>query len=374
MPTPTPTDGHLDHPPHPRSPAHPLTPTRRDLLALGSLAGLGALLGGCTTTGSNPPTNSPTNSRPPSPRLARVAHITDSHTQPERQAFEGTCNMWQHIASLRDQPDLILHGGDIIFSSFEKTRERSQQQWDLYLQSMRAHNKLPVYHCLGNHDIWGWNKKESQTTGNEQGWGKAWATDLLGMSAPYYAFTARNIRFIILDTVQPRGETFYEGGLGNAQFEWLQSELASTPATTPIVILTHIPALHASTLLVDARTNADNNWVTGGGSLLMDRARVVNLISRYPNVSAVLSGHIHMVERIDYAGTSWINSGAVCGAWWQSQAKSREFFAQRREDKTMLDRPDRAAPGYGLLDVYADGTIAWQYVEWGWTPPPDSNT
>jgi 3',5'-cyclic AMP phosphodiesterase CpdA len=203
--------------------------------------------------------------------------------------------MWEHLNTLSDKPDLVLHGGDIIFSSFEKTRQRSQEQWDLYLRSMREHNKLPVHHCLGNHDIWGWNKKESQTTGNEEGWGKAWAIDLLGMPAPYYAFEARGVKFIVLDTVQPRGETGYEGGLGDAQFEWLQGELAGSKL--PVVVLTHIPTIHASTLLVDARTNADNNWVTGGGSLLMDRTKVVNLISRHRNIAAVLSGHIHMDQQ-----------------------------------------------------------------------------
>jgi 3',5'-cyclic AMP phosphodiesterase CpdA len=133
--------------------------------------------------------------------------------------------MWQHIASLRDQPDLILHGGDIIFSSFEKTRERSQQQWDLYLQSMRAHNKLPVYHCLGNHDIWGWNKAKSATTGTEATWGKKWAMDELGLGGAYYAFEQSGVKFIVLDSVQPSGEDGYAGGLDDPQFEWLQGEL-----------------------------------------------------------------------------------------------------------------------------------------------------
>ncbi|MFN5944271.1 MAG: metallophosphoesterase family protein [Phycisphaerae bacterium] len=339
--------------------------SRREVLGVGVLGALATMLpagmSGCSTAGGHAATNNQGKRR-----LARVAHITDSHTQPERGAFEGTCAMWEHLNTLSDKPDLVLHGGDIIFSSFEKTRQRSQEQWDLYLRSMREHNKLPVHHCLGNHDIWGWNKKESQTTGNEEGWGKAWAIDLLGMPAPYYAFEARGVKFIVLDTVQPRGETGYEGGLGDAQFEWLQGELAGSKL--PVVVLTHIPTIHASTLLVDARTNADNNWVTGGGSLLMDRTKVVNLISRHRNIAAVLSGHIHMVERIDYAGTSWINSGAVCGSWWQSQQQSREFFASRRNDQTMLERPDRAMPGYGLLDVYSDGSIGWEYVEWGWQP------
>jgi hypothetical protein len=34
----------------------------------------------------------------------------------------------------------------------------------------------------------------------------------------------------------------------------------------------------------------------------------------------------------------------------------------------MLERPDRAMPGYGLLDVFSDGSIGWEYVEWGWQP------
>ncbi|HLP85541.1 MAG TPA: metallophosphoesterase [Phycisphaerales bacterium] len=339
--------------------------SRRDVLGMGVLGAIAAALpfglSGCAT--SRGQTGERANAKR---RLARVAHITDSHTQAERGGFEGTCAMWEHLNALRDKPDLVLHGGDIVFDVFAKNKAKSQEQWDLYLQSMRAHNKLPVYHALGNHDIWGWDKKASETTGAETSWGKAWAVDLLGMPGAYYAFEARGVKFIVLDTVQPRGEAGYEGGLGDAQFEWLQGELAS--AKLPVVILTHIPAVHASSVLVDARLNNDKNWITGGGASLMDRVQVVNLISRHRNISAVLSGHIHMVERVDYAGTSWINSGAVCGSWWQSQQKSREFLADRRNDKTMLERPDRAMPGYGLLDVYSDGSIGWEYVEWGWQP------
>jgi 3',5'-cyclic-AMP phosphodiesterase len=256
--------------------------------------------------------------------------------------------------------------GDLIFDGFSRTKQRTQEQWDLFLQSVRVHNRLPVTHCLGNHDIWGWNKKDSGASGHEREYGKQWALDVLGMSSAFYATTCKGVRVIVLDSVQPRGEDGYEGGLGDAQFEWLRGELESQPGT-PTVVVTHIPAVHASMQLVDSRLGDDGQWRFGAGALMMDRVRLVNLIARHSQVRCVLSGHIHMQERVEYAGTNWINSGAVCGSWWQPQQSSREFLANRRNDTSMLARPDRAVPGYGLLDVYEDGEIDWQYVEYGWT-------
>jgi 3',5'-cyclic-AMP phosphodiesterase len=34
------------------------------------------------------------------------------------------------------------------------------------------------------------------------------------------------------------------------------------------------------------------------------------------NVIAVLQGHTHVNEMVDYKNTKYITSGAVCGNWW----------------------------------------------------------
>lgn len=325
--------------------------------------GLGALAGGCATS----PGGAARGRESSRGRVLRIAHLTDMHVQPERQGDAGFAKCLDHVNALRgsEKPDVLITGGDLIFDSFSKNDTRTRLLWDRFTRVLADHNRVPTLHCLGNHDIWGWNKKESGTTGGEAQWGKRWAVDELGLAGTYTRYDVQGVRIIVLDSVQPAGEG-YEGGLDDAQFEWLQGELRAAPATTPVVVVTHIPVFHASTLLVDARMDDQRRKLTGAGAIFVDSNRVVALLAQHPNVRAVLSGHIHMQERIEYAGIHWINSGAVSGAWWQSQEKSKEFF-RKRGDLTPI-RPNRADAGYALIDLFADGSVQWKYVEYGWTP------
>lgn len=45
----------------------------------------------------------------------------------------------------------------------------------------------------------------------------------------------------------------------------------------------------------------------------------------------------------------YIAKGAVCGAWWKGDHRGFD-------------------EGYGLIDLYDDGSIANQYVAYNWTP------
>ena len=56
--------------------------------------------------------------------------------------------------------------------SFRANQERTTIQWDLYHKIMKEQCLLPVKSVIGNHDVWGWDKNRSQTTGSEALWGK----------------------------------------------------------------------------------------------------------------------------------------------------------------------------------------------------------
>lgn len=72
--------------------------------------------------------------------------------------------------------------------AFAEGFDRTKLQWELFTGALRRECSLEVRHCIGNHDIWGWNKAKSKTTGDEKGWGKSWATETLGLDRPYYSF------------------------------------------------------------------------------------------------------------------------------------------------------------------------------------------
>jgi 3',5'-cyclic AMP phosphodiesterase CpdA len=293
----------------------------------------------------------------------RIAHLTDSHVQPERNAFEGMCMALRHINTMKDKPDLIITGGDLIMDSFATDAARRDAQWELFTRAFKEHNGLPVVHCLGNHDIWGWNKAKSKTTGSESGWGKQHAIDLLGLPGAYFTVERAGWKIIVLDSVQPNGGDGYRGGLDDVQFDWLRAELEATPATMPVLIITHVPILHASTVFADGYARSEG-WTVGAGEVCADAIRIVNLFRKHPNVRLALSGHIHVIERLDFQGVTYLNSGAISGNWWRSQDKEREERAG--VDAAAFGRPFmRCQPSYALVDLYRDGSHRGDITEYG---------
>ncbi len=277
-------------------------------------------------------------------RVLRFAHLTDSHIQPELRAEAGVASCLRHVQDRTDAPTLLVTGGDLIMDSFAEGFDRTKQQWGLFTGAFKRECSIEVRHCIGNHDIWGWNKAKSKTKGDEKGWGKSWATEALGLERAYYSFAKAGWRFVILDSVLPF-EDRYLGGLDDAQYEWLSAEL-STNAAQPTVVISHIPILSVVAMMADGKLQ-DNKFVLPAASVFTDGARVHRLLKQHRQVKACVSGHIHMNERIELDGLTYICDGAVSGAWWKG-------------------RKERCGEGYGLFDLYDDGSFKHEYVEYGW--------
>ncbi|MCW5767437.1 MAG: metallophosphoesterase [Phycisphaeraceae bacterium] len=274
----------------------------------------------------------------------RMIHMTDMHVQPERRAYEGLLACIRHAAG--QSPDIIITGGDLIMDGFEATERRTREQWDLFLRAWKeAGYAGDVRHTLGNHDIWGWNKKKSETRGDEAKWGKRWALDNLGMESAWHSFDKGAWHFVVLDSVQPDGDTGYIGRLQDEQFEWLRGDLAAN-RDRPTCVVSHISIVSA-TPLIDMRDKPREGWKVSGGLMLTDMARVVKLFGENPQVKLALSGHMHRNERLDYRGVTYICDGAVSGNWWKGAHHE-------------------CNEGYGLLDLNDDGTLGYRYTNYGW--------
>jgi Icc protein len=278
-------------------------------------------------------------------RSARIAHLTDCHVYPGRRAAEGLAKAIRHVHTLDDSPDFILNGGDAINDALEEDRDSVETQWGLWKAAWKSHGALPVRHCLGNHDVWGWNKSHSKTTGSESGWGKQLALDQLQLERPYYAFDAGAWRCLVLDSMTIDEETAYRGELDNAQFAWLDQQLKSTPREMPIVVISHIPILTVGSVAFtpELRKHPQASKMLSH----RDGFEILNLLRQHPNVKLCLSGHTHQTERIKFGDVEFVNSGAVCGFWWKGNFNHTD-------------------EGYNLVDLFDDGTYATQYVSYGW--------
>lgn len=314
----------------------PAVSRRVALQSMGAGVGAGWLLGS---------SNSSANAADQRPAL-RVAHLTDVHIQPELRANEGLAACLKHVQELSPKPDLILFGGDCVMDAFETPRDRTVQQWALWNRVL-ADCSIPWKGCIGNHDIWGWNKSKSGSNGDEADYGKKWAVEALRMPQQYYSFTQGGWKFIALDGVQPGEQPGnYSAYLDDEQFTWLKQELAATPANQPTLVFSHIPIVSIHPML-DSRKSPTSPLPLSAGLTHTDSGRVVKLLAQFPQVKLCLSGHLHKVDTVDLRGIRFHCNGAVSGAWWKG-------------------KHDGYSEGYALFDLFADGQSTMRYETYGW--------
>lgn len=277
-------------------------------------------------------------------RSIRFAHMTDIHLEPKRNAPAGLTVALKHIHSQKDKPEIIITGGDNIMDSLGADENWTNIQYATLKEVFAKECKLPVKWCIGNHDCWGWDQRNSKTTSNEELWGKKKVIKELGLENRYYAFDAGNWRIIILDSTHIDSDV-YTAKFDDEQYNWLVGELQSSKDKY-VCLINHIPILSAAVLL-DGDNEKTGRWCMPDEWMHLDSRKLVNLFWQNKNVKLCISGHLHLLEHIVYNNVSYVCDGAISGAWWGGA------FQQCQE-------------GYGLFDLYEDGTFNHQYIDYGW--------
>ena len=115
-----------------------------------------------------------------------------------------------------------------------------------------------------------------------------------------------------------------------------------------MLVLSHVP-IFAACLLNDVQKFGEKRegWRVSPQLLLANTRRIRLLFAERGNVKLCVSGHIHLVDRVDYAGISYVCDGAVSAKWWRGP------HYECRE-------------GYGRFDLYADGAWEHRYVPYEW--------
>jgi Icc protein len=291
-------------------------------------------LGGLSLASSLPAGDLLATSKP----VLRIAHLTDVHLKNDLGAPNKYVRCLHHVQQQFPKVDLILNGGDVVFDMNKENLSTIEDQWKLTHNVIKAECNLPIKYCLGNHDVW-WNENSKANSF----YGKEYSMNQLQLLKPYYSFQLSDWKFIVLDSVHlDIDNTWYIGKLGDEQFDWLKKEIENTNKNTPILIMSHIPILTATLMIED---DIVNKWTMLGGDMHTDTSKIIKLFYQHPNVKLCLSGHIHMRDKVEYNKVTYICNGAVSGAWWNGN---------RRE----------TAPGYGLIDLFADGTFKEKYVNY----------
>jgi hypothetical protein len=188
--------------------------------------------------------------------------ISDSHigfNKAANQDVTGTLKMaLDKINRLPDTPDLLLHTGDITHSSKPAEFDTAQQ----LIQGVKAGE---TFYVPGEHDI---------ATDDGAAYRERFGKGTLGTG--WYSFNHKGVHFIGLNNCQ---QVDAMGLLGADQLRWLKADLASLPASTPIVIFAHIPLW---------MVYPEWGWGTP------DAAEALTYLKRFGSVT-VLNGHIHQV-------------------------------------------------------------------------------
>lgn len=267
--------------------------------------------------------------------------ISDIHIKPLGVAEAGMKKALQNINQLKPQPDFIMNGGDSIMDALSADKENTKIQWELFNKIMETENKLPVKHCIGNHDIWGWQLKEEVK--NDPFYGKQWWLRQTGYSKTYYSFTHFNWHFIVLDSVQENNGG-YIALLDDEQFIWLENELNNNKEKM-IGIISHIPLISFCSAMFFNDMLPNGDWKLSRALLHSDARKVKDLFKKYPNIKTCLSGHIHLQDEVNYLGIKYYCNGAISGNWWKGPFQ--DF-----------------APAYAWFDFYNDGSVERKMIEY----------
>lgn len=280
-------------------------------------------------------------------RSIRFAHITDCHVRPEYAGDKGLAYALRHVQNHKDGPELIINTGDAVFDVLYHPQERLDLEWGLWTKITKQECSVPIKSCIGNHDVFGWVQKAAKTTGQEVLYGKKAPVHYLGMPGRYYSFDQAGWHFVALDGIQP-GEgapAGFKSGLDDEQFVWLGNDLAATGADTPVVVFSHPPVLSVNGQLWEQMWN-EGHWT------LNDASRIIKLFREHRNVKLCLGGHNHMHDHVIFEGVSYISGGAISSGKWSSMVLNG------------------CQAGYGMVDLYVDGSFEYEYITHDWKARP----
>lgn len=277
----------------------------------------------------------------PAGKALRVAHFTDIHLDDTAVARKGLAHCLK--AAQEAGAVAILNTGDSFRKLDGSTLAAVEPQWRAWREATKD-CPLPMHSCLGNHDLWTPPKSDEPNHTGHAGLargGRAESMRLLGMPAQWHAARIGGWKFLMCDSTAGGSYAF-----GAEQMAWIERELSSLGEGEHAALCCHVPIQSVGAWMWMVNRSPREKWTFPRGDLQVDLRDVTDLLRRFPRAKAVLSGHVHYVDAVDYLGVTHLNSGAVSGNWWKGDG--------------VLDRD--FPPAFGLVDFHPDGRVERRMV------------
>jgi 3',5'-cyclic AMP phosphodiesterase CpdA len=196
--------------------------------------------------------------------IALCVQLSDTHIGFNKDANPDPGGSLQRaidlVNALPTAPALILHTGDI-------THLSKPEEFDTARQLLSGLKVTELHTVPGEHDVTDAGAMEYFSRFGQPSGGKG-----------YYSFDHRGVHFVALNNVMQ----FKPGGLGQLgaeQLDWLAADLRNRSASTPLVLVAHMPLW-----------SIYEPWGWGTG----DAEQALLQVRRFGSVT-VLNGHIHQI-------------------------------------------------------------------------------
>lgn len=249
------------------------------------------------------------------PRVASFTfiHGSDTHIAP------AVLPRMERFRAIVDsvKPDFTIVTGDLVKDALRVGEAEATGYYELFQKEIAGFRGL-VWTVPGNHEIFGIERGLSKVSQSNPLYGRAMYRHYRGPD--YYSFTYGGIHFVGLNSVDIDDQWYY-GHVDSVQMAWLRSDLATIPATMPVVTFQHIPFYTATETVngyMDTPPAPSVITVNGKAQFRHTVANAQEVLeaigmSRLP---IALGGHMHARERLRYQGvpTRFYQTGAVVGA------------------------------------------------------------
>lgn len=257
------------------------------------------------------------------------AFLTDIHIKPEMGAPDGFQMAIDKVNAMN--PDFVITGGDLVYDVMRGQFDKSDALFKLY-QDMSSGFNMPVYNCIGNHDLFGIYEESPEGPEHPDYKYGMWERYF---GETYYGFDHKGWHFITLNSLEVTPDKKYKGYYHEQQLKWLTNHIKSIDKKTPIVITTHLPMLCTFT------------QINGGNPRTVSNAHKVFELLKDHNLKLVLQGHIHWLEYgLANDRTQFLTGGSIAGNGWKG-------------------RRHNTREGFMSVKIKGDD-FSWAYMDHGW--------